>query len=114
MKEQELIQFVNSSPKQSKQVFEGLTKQFQLDLVARARTNMAGRNSNTMTDADLAIAFGDITKPHDVSVARRCVGDGAMILGAALVPLGGIHWAISVLGILMCAIGMFVREYRHW
>jgi hypothetical protein len=63
-----------------------------------------------MTDSDVKRAYDSIAAAGPRGLLRRCVGDGAMIVGAALVPMWATHGMITVLGMVILGLGIFIRE----
>ena len=90
---------------------QALIKQFGQDLVARADTIRSSRPSKTLTDADLIAANHEMRQRSNTSRTRRSIGDLAMIFGGAAIGLYSAHFLVAELGVLLCAAGLYIREW---
>ncbi|MGL4513714.1 MAG: hypothetical protein ACRCT8_11545 [Lacipirellulaceae bacterium] len=87
------------------QSFEALLQQGTWASVVR-------RGSVTPTDADVENAFRDLVENREGDWRARLIGDAVLVAGGVFIPLWSIHWSMTVAGVLLALVGLFVREFR--
>jgi hypothetical protein len=99
-------------PFETVRAHRSIVNQFSRDLVARAKVHMRARGSQTLlTDTDLACARQEMLQRSSSSRVRRCMGDGALIAGGIFIPLWSTSPILSLAGVLVCALGLYIREW---
>lgn len=98
------------TPLATERRYYALMDRFSQALFARARHHREQRSSATLTDADLDIAYRELTTLKGASKLRRGFGDLLLIVGGFIVPLNPGTYIPPIAGILIIVAGLFIRE----
>lgn len=100
-------------PPHTLRVWQEKLKDFESRLGTQATANMLARGSQVPTDTDVADAYRSLTRPSNTSRFQRCVGDAALIGGGTLLslPLNGFPWGLALVGVFVCGLGFYIREF---
>jgi len=97
----------------TKRAYDAHVSRFGNLLGERAFSVMRARGSKTPTDADVDDAYRDLVRGDNPNKARKCIGDAAMIVGGLLLSLWQITPLLTVCGVFLCGLGLYVREYSR-
>lgn len=88
---------------------------FNAMLSAKTTFNMHARLSRTPTDSDVEEAYRELTHTNAPSPLSKVIGDGAMVVGAFIMPFCTTHWCLLPAGLFIAGLGLYVREFsKKW
>jgi hypothetical protein len=107
---------IDDIPANTSRAFDRCMNRFNAMLSAKTTFKMHARRSRTPTDADVEDAYRELTHTDSPSAVAIFIGDGAMIVGAFLMPFCTTHhWCLFPAGLLVAGLGLYVREFsKKW